>query len=125
MGERLYSVKDYVADARVILLDEVSPYRYSPGELLVAFNTALADGSRLRADLFLRGVPCYDEIDGTPVPVEPQFRLAFVYGIVAHALLREDEDVSDQRAASFLKMGQDVLTGVRAPPPMGGRGGKQ
>lgn len=125
MPERLSSVQDYIKDARSILLDQVEPFRYDPQDLLVAFNTALAEGQRLRADLFLGGLPQYSFIDATRVPIEPPFRLAFVYGIVAHALMREDEDVSDQRTASFLKMSQDILTGVRAGPPMGGRGEKQ
>ncbi len=117
MTERLLTVADYIKDARVLLLDTVAPYRYQPMELLVAFNTALLEARRLRADLFVHKwgnrVPQYDQINNDAVPIEPQFRLAFVYGTVGMAIARDDEDVQDERANSFLGYMHDVLTGVR------------
>ena len=124
MHLRLTTVEDYVGDVRTILLDKVQPYRYSDDELLVALNTSLLEARRLRADLFVHRwgseVPYYDAVTGEKVPIEPQFRLGFVYGIVAHALLRDDEDVQDARANSFLDKFHDILVGVRPSPVRGG-----
>lgn len=121
MTDRLNTVAGYLEDARAILLDQRQPYRYSNEDLLTALNTGFLEGRRLRADLFLRGVPYFHKCDESPIPIEPQFRLAFVYATVAHALVREDEDIQDERAASFLGMFQDMLVGVRPRPPAGGR----
>ncbi len=113
----LDTVADYVADARVLLLDQVQPYRYDDESLLTALNVALLEGRRLRADLFVfndrKGgqVPAYTAVDSTCVPIEPQFRLAFLHGVVGHALERDQEDVQDRRAASFLNIMVNILTG--------------
>ena len=120
----LMSVENFVTDARVLLLDKVKPYRYSDDEILVGLNLALLEGRRLRPDLFVcrygNNVPAFDAVSGDTVPVEPQFRLAFVYGIVAHTLLRDEEDVQDTRANSFLDKFHDILVGVRPSPVQGG-----
>ncbi len=131
MSLRLSSVEDYIDDARTLLLDRIVPYRYDDISLLVAFNTALLEGRRLRPDLFVfkhgSGVPSYDAVSGEEVPIEPQFRLAFVYGTVAHALARDTEDVQDTRATSFMNIFQSILTGVKQAPLQGGTpsGGNQ
>jgi hypothetical protein len=60
------------------------------------------------------------------VPLEQPFRLAFVFGLVAHALTRDQEDVQDARATTFMNLFYDILLGQRgtgvnagrsAPPP--------
>lgn len=105
MDDQLLTVNDIVSDARVLLLDTVQPYRYTDPELLVGLNTALLEIRRIRADLFLgkyKGrVPKFDAVDGETVYIEAQFRLALVYGTLAHALMRDDEDVEDARANAF------------------------
>lgn len=120
----LSSVEDYIKDARVLLLDLISPYRYSDTSLLVGLNLALQEGRRLRPDLFAGKhrieVPYYTAISGDEVPIEPQFRLGFVYGLVAHALRRDEEDVQDTRAASFMQVFHDILIGTRQSPIAGG-----
>ena len=111
----LESVSDYVQDARTLLLDRIAPYRYSDISLLVALNLALLDGRRIRPDLFVyrhgNQVPSYSQVDGQRVPIEAQFRKAFVYGMVAHALARDQEDVQDQRSNSFLNVFYSILAG--------------
>lgn len=111
----LDSVAGYITDVRTLLLDKVPPYRYDDASLLVAFNTALLEGRRLRADLFVyrhgNTVPAYTEVSGAAVPIEAQFRLAFVYGTAAHALMRDQEDVQDQRVNLFLGAMSDILVG--------------
>ena len=123
MAFNLQTVEDYIKDARTLLLDKIYPYRYSDDSLLTALNLALLDGRRLRPDLFVyrwgNKVPYYEAVTGQDVPMEPQFRKAFVYGLVAHALLRDQEDVQDARATIFQDTMESVLTGVRKPPIQG------
>jgi len=123
----LQSVDSYIKDARVILLDTVPPYRYSDISLVVALNIALQEGRRLRADLFIHDgrvrVPSFAAISGEPVPIEDQFRMAFIFGLCAHALLRDAEDVQDIRANMFMTAFQSMLTGVLIPPISGGTPG--
>lgn len=124
MAERLGTVADYIKDVRVLLLDTIQPPRYKDPELLVAFNTALLEGRRLRADLFITKygarVPAYESVDSEEVPIEPQFRLAFVYGTVAHALLRDTEDIQDQRASTFRDHFESILCGAPVTAPIRG-----
>ena len=123
MAFNLQTVNEYIQDARTLLLDRIAPYRYSDTSLIVAFNLALLDGRRLRPDLFVykwgNRVPNYDAVSGQDVPIEPQFRKAFVYGLVAHALLRDQEDVQDARASIFQDTMESILTGIRRPPIQG------
>ena len=116
----LSTVSDYIQDVRTLLLDRIAPYRYSDISLLVSLNLALLEGRRLRPDLFVykhsTRVPSYDAVDGQAVPIEPQFRLAFVYGMCAHALARDEEDVQDARSNMFMGVFHDILIGVRVQP---------
>jgi hypothetical protein len=127
MPDRLSSVQDYITDVRVLLQDNIAPNRYTDAELLVGLNTALLEGRRLRADLFVykhgNHVPNFNAVSGEEVPIEPQFRLGFVYGTCAHALRRDDEDVQDERANSFMNAFQSILVGVKIPPVTGGTPG--
>jgi hypothetical protein len=116
----LHTVAGYIADARVLLLDQIAPYRYTDDSLLVALNLALLDGRRLRPDLFVykwgTRVPSYNAVTGQEVPIEGQFRKAFIYGLVSHALARDQEDVQDARSTLFLQTMEDILMGTRRPP---------
>lgn len=125
MSENLATVGDYISDVRVLLLDTLPPYRYPQTELVVAFNSTLQEARRLRADIFMRknkfDVPVYTDQSMTEeVPIEPQFRLAFVYGSAAHCFDRDDEDVQDERASTFRNFFYGILTGVVPPPIRGG-----
>lgn len=120
----LNSVQSYIDDVRTLLLDKVQPFRYTDDELMTAFNTALLEARRLRADLFVTRwgsrVPYYAAPSGEEVCIEPQFRLGFVFGVCAHALLRDDEDIQDVRANGFLSRFYDMLIGVKPAPISGG-----
>jgi hypothetical protein len=120
MAFTLDSVASYIDDARTILLDRTPPYRYDDNSLLLALNTALMEARRLRADLFVykygQSMPTFGAVDGEIVPVEFQFRVSIVYGIVAHAMLRDEEDVPTERANAFLAKFQNMLTNVLASP---------
>jgi|SRR6516162_11111346 hypothetical protein len=120
MPYELDSVESYILDVRTILLDKTPPYRYSDNSLLVAFNTAMLEARRLRPDMFVYKfgdrMPYYAAITDEHVPIEFQLRLPIVYGTVAHAMLRDEEDVPVQRANSFMIMFQNMLTNVYATP---------
>lgn len=122
----LESVAGYIEDVRTLLLDRVPPYRYGDASLLVAFNTALLEGRRLRADLFVfrhgNRVPSYAEVSSDIVPIEEQFRLAFVYGTAAHALMRDQEDIQDARVNLFMGAMMDILIGKQRSPVPGKAG---
>lgn len=114
----LDTVGAYISDARTLLQDTISPYRYDDPSLLVCLNSTLLEGRRLRADLFVYhgdgGVPSYTEVDDEEVNIEAPFRLAFVYGIVAHALMRDQEDIDDARASMFMSAFNSMLVGQGA-----------
>lgn len=127
----LETVSDYIDDVRVLLQDTISPYRYDDASLLTALNLTLLETRRLRPDLFVFRshqavkVPSFTSNDDTEVEIEPQFRLALVYGVMAHALARDQEDVQDARASTFMDTFQYMLTGQRVRPnPAGGSPGK-
>ena len=123
-------VGDYITDARTLLQDEVEPYRYETLDLVNALNLVLFDVRRLRPDLmvdYLDSVPQYDWNDSSStttgvdstnptwnnwVPMEQAFRKALVYGIVAHAMSRDQEDIDDDRANANMKTFENILTGV-------------
>lgn len=111
----LETVQKYVTTARVLLQDEVEPYRYEDAELLVALNTAIMEARRIRPDLFLE---TFDDLPGdfsavntTAVAIDEQYRSAFLYYIVGHAQARDEEDIQDQRAANFLNIFREQLKG--------------
>jgi len=130
----LNKVVDYINDARTLLMDKIPPYRYDDPSLLIALNVTMLEARRLRADLFvfnlaMKGqIQAFTEVDDTYVDIEPQFRLAILHGLCGHALERDQEDVQDVRATTFLGMfnagliGRN-LAGVAGGTPPGGQGG--
>lgn len=100
----LDTVADYVRETRTLLQDQVIPYRYTDPELLSALNLGMLAARKLRSDLFLgvASVPAYSAVDTTPVAMDQQYRLPFVYFMTGHAQLRDEEDTQDARAAAFI-----------------------
>lgn len=124
MPLQLTSVQDYIDDVRVLLLDRTQPYRYTDVQLLAALNIALMEVRRVRADLIRKNdIPYYTIVSDEPVPLEPQFRMAVAYLLAAHALQKDEEDVQDVRANTFMQMGHDMLLGPRPGPLQGGSPG--
>lgn len=120
----LNTVQSLIDDVRVLLLDEIQPYRYEDESLLTALNTCLLEARRGRADLFVtrwggNTVPYYGAVTGEPFCMEAQFRLGFVYGTCSHAVMRDQEDIQDERAATFMQQFYHIL-GMGAPPPLRG-----
>ena len=112
----LDTVQDYIDRARVLLLDEVAPYRYPTADLVENLNMGILEVRRLRPDVlfaYLRtALPDFNTgALGATVPIDPQYRVAFVYYICGHAQLRDDENVQDSRAVTFLnKFTSQMLT---------------
>lgn len=102
----LGTVAKYITSARVLLQDTVdSPYRYSDGELITGLNIAILEARKLRPDLFLAedfSLPEFTANDATAVPIDAQYRPAFLYYMIGHAQLRDDEPTQDNRAAALL-----------------------
>lgn len=138
MNTTLETIDDYVEDARILLQDTIAPYRYDDDSLIIAMNVTLLEGRRLRPDLFVYetrcgplGVQHLQAVDGTTIFIEPQFRLAFLHGLVGHAIERDQEDIQDARAAAFMSVFTSILVGKstqvsavqqanNAPPAQGG-----
>lgn len=107
----LETIGAYLTEARALLQDQYTPYRYPDADLVRAMNIGLQEVRRLRADLLLPSfdIPWFDStgtIDATfkakAVPFEPMYRSALVYYIVGRAQLRDDENTTDARAGSLL-----------------------
>lgn len=103
----LSTVANYITETRSVLQDTVVPYRYSDDEIVRSLNMAIQEGRRLRPELF----QAYFDLDlpqytsATPagvVDIDPMYRMAFLSYIVGWLQLRDQEDTSDQRAATFL-----------------------
>lgn len=108
----LDTVADYVREARTLLQDTVATYRYSDAELLSALNMAVQTARRLRPDLFIDvdTLPYFTAVDSTEFDMDQQYRLPFVYFMVGHAQMRDEEDTQDARAAAFIgKFTQQLL----------------
>lgn len=112
----LDTVQDYIDRARVLLLDTVVPYRYSDADLVENLNMGILEARKLRPDLlrnyFTGSLPDFTTGNlSATVPIDPQYRVAFVYYVCGQAQLRDDENVQDSRAALFLnKFVSQLLT---------------
>ncbi len=102
----LETVQMYVSYARELLQDEKdTPYRYSDTSLVRALSLALPEAKKLRPDLFINvTIPVIAANDATVVPMNEMYRTSLVYYMCGIAQLRDDEEVTDQRAAAFLGM---------------------
>src|SRR5882672_10321502 len=123
MSSALETIDDYIDDGRVLLQDTIAPYRYDDASLVTSMNVTLLEGRRIRPDLFVyhrwpdgKSVQSFQAKDGTVLEMEEQFRLAFLHGMVAHALERDQEDVQDERATTFMGIFNGILLGRGAMP---------
>lgn len=103
----LDTVQDYVDRARVLLQDQVAPYRYPDDDLVENLNMGILEARRLRPELlksyFRTTLPDFSSSAMTAsVPIDSMYRVAFVYYICGQAQLRDEENTQDTRAAAFL-----------------------
>jgi hypothetical protein len=110
----LDTVSDYVNRARVLLLDEVVPFRYPDNDLVNSLSEAFLEIRRLRPDIvlpyFRADLPDFRVTNmDEEVPMDPQYRVALVYYICGQAQLRDEENTQDSRASAFLQKFGTVL----------------
>jgi len=116
MAQALDTVADYIADARVLLQDTVTDYRYSDAELVENLNLGLLEMRRLRPDLMITTfgstIPKYSSASpSTTVVCDVQYRMALLYYVCGQTQLRDDEATQDSRATIFLnKFTAQLLT---------------
>jgi hypothetical protein len=106
--------REVLEQARVLLQDNRSPYRYSDLQLLANLKEALGELWRLRPDAFY-GQLAIDYIPPTgwdeDLPVEAVFFTPIVNFVVARAEMRDDEFVNDNRAGILYAAFQGAVRG--------------
>jgi len=113
VADALDTVQDYVKAARVLLQDQVAPYRYPDTDLVQALSFAMLEARKQRPDLFLNSAPQnYTIVDTTKVAVDIQYRVAILYYVCGTAQLRDDENTQDSRAAGFLAKFSSAMTSM-------------
>lgn len=103
----LLVVQDYIDRARVLLQDQIEPYRYSDLDLVEALNMAINETRRLRPELvrayFRTDLPSFSTSAlSAEVPMDAQYRQTLLYYVVGHVQLRDDEITQDTRAVIML-----------------------
>lgn len=105
------TVADAVTEARAILQDNDTPYRYSDADLVAYLNDGLLETRKIRPDLFrtywgtgdaFPEFTSQDITDATDFPIDDMFFTPVVYFIAGTAELRDDEFTVDARAATLL-----------------------
>jgi hypothetical protein len=111
----LATVGDYITEARRLLQDQTVPYRYPDADLISALNLGVLECRRLRPDLFLSApsTPLSDPpsftVSGTTVSIDVQYRTALVFYVTGFVGIRDAEESSDARAATFMGMFRSLL----------------
>ena len=108
------TIQDYIQSVRILLQDQMEPYRYSDDEMVLALNLAFSEAYRLRPDMFVLSpvLPNYlGKPMATKVMVPTGYQSAFMYYIAGHIQLRDGEETQDSRAGVFLtKFTSQLLT---------------
>ena len=105
------TVKDAVDQARALLQDSDTPYRYSDTDLVAYLNNGLAEIKRLRPDVFSPSISTstfsYTTSDigaTTALPLDEMFFPAVVDYITAYSEFRNDQAVNTGRGALFSQL---------------------
>lgn len=113
------TINDAIEEARVLLQDTVSPYRYPSEQLLAYLNNGLYELKRVRPDAWLsktgKDLPTYSNTTqdlAQPFPVSMIFFHPMVMLIAGMAELRDDEFTMDSRAGVLLQQFTANLTKV-------------
>jgi hypothetical protein len=102
-----FTVQQLVTQARVLLQDEVSPFRYTDGQLARLVTEGLREARRVRPDLFAdtlaQPMPQYTEttMDAQVLMPEQYFGPLLNY-VVGRAELRDDEFTTNGRAITMV-----------------------
>lgn len=115
----LSTVAQYISAARQLLQDKVVPYRYSDDDIVLALNLAIGEANRIRPDIFqaymFTTLPSYSSASpSATVDVPDTYRMAFLYYIVGHNQLADQEDTTDARTSMLLNKFVAQLTSMPA-----------
>jgi hypothetical protein len=108
----LDTVGDYLAQARVLLQDVATPYRYSDVDIVTSLNFGIYEMFRLRPDIFIASIPAPTYTSGSPgttVVLDIRFRLALLYFVCGYAHFRDEEATEDARAIAFTGLFRSML----------------
>lgn len=97
-------VSDVLTQARELLQDKVTPYRYSDASMIASINEATFEARRLRPDMFstqLRDLLTPVSATGDAIPLDQMYFTPLVNYVVGRAEMREDEFATDGRAATL------------------------
>lgn len=115
------TISSFLTDARNLLSDTRTPYRYSDLRLITALNNGLAELARIRPDAYYS---TFDEIDivvpeyadsdtdkAKTFPLGYLFYLPILEFVVGFIELSDDEFTQDGRAAILLQKFELSVTG--------------
>ena len=110
-------MSDYVAAARILLLDQVPTYRYPDSDLVLGLSLAFITARPLRPDLFLTqsppgSIPSFSANDSTAVVIDPSYSMPLVWYMCGFAQMRDEESTQDSRAMAFMAMFHNAMVGV-------------
>lgn len=110
----LATVQALIDSARTLLQDKTAPYRFSDAEFIAALNVAVLEARALRPDLFITAtaLPSFTAVGDSTSPIDEMYRPAFLYYLVGHMQLRDDEETQDARASAFLTKFTSQLVGA-------------
>lgn len=115
----LATVADYISSARQLLQDEATPYRYSDADIVLSLNLSISEARRIRPELFqdyfFTSLPSYSSASpSVSVAIPEEYRVAFLYYIVGHNQLADQEDTTDARTSMLLTAFRAKLTSLQA-----------
>lgn len=103
------SVTDVLSQARDILQDKTTPYRYDDTALLQGLNNGLLELRRVRPDAYIATFRDADEVPTLTttdnLPVDQIFKPGLVFYVAGHASLRDDSYSEQGRAAALMRRG--------------------
>src|SRR5439155_321956 len=108
----LDTVNDYIVQGRVILQDQVQPYRYPDTDYIAALNLACQRAAGWRFDVFLGQVPTFVGTGDSATTIPAQMRPAFLNYVVGQIEVRETEATDEARASSFLASFRAEMVGT-------------
>jgi hypothetical protein len=113
----LATVSEYIAQARVLVQDTRTPYRYSDADFCFALSAAMLEARKLRPDLFLATLPAdppsYTTADtSVAVAMDPMYRMPVLYYTAGYVGIRDAEPSQEARSAAFIALFSQKLLGA-------------
>jgi UDP-3-O-[3-hydroxymyristoyl] glucosamine N-acyltransferase len=119
----LSTLAEYITAARTQLQDEnATVKRYTDAEMAEAMGLSLLEMRRIRPELFnsiAGAISAVQNIDrttptNTVVIMDEQYRPALLYGVIAHVLMRDEEEVSQTIAEKYMARFVSKLLAIAA-----------